>query len=55
VLSRIQASHVEAFFMMIFESATTQFSLTISDSTPPWLCALRNPLVTYESNFVDEF
>jgi hypothetical protein len=33
VLSRIQASLVEAFSLTIFERATTQFSLTLSEST----------------------
>jgi hypothetical protein len=44
---------VEAVSLMIFESAMTQFSLTIFESAG--VGVLTNPCVTFRSGFDDDF
>jgi hypothetical protein len=44
-----QASSLDAISEVISEWATTQFSLTLYESTG--LCGLTNPFVTCESSF----
>jgi len=53
VCSRIQVSSQEIILVMISESASTKFSLTIYERTG--LCALMNPSVNSASSFGDDF
>jgi hypothetical protein len=50
---QIHASPLEGFSVMIFQSTSTLFSLTFSESTR--LRALPNPRITFRRCFGDDF